>query len=87
MYTHISFWASVGGGAGGAATGKCGPAVTGGVGITTGCIFDGVVGFICVVGAVRYTVFNACAVVIILGGRGCSCVLLNSLCTFAWELL
>jgi hypothetical protein len=86
MYTHSSFWASVGGGAGVEATGTAGPDMTGGVVMTTGCITGGVGGFIDVVGAARYNVFNACAVVIIFGGRGCNCVLLNSLCTFAWEL-
>jgi hypothetical protein len=83
MYTHSSFWASVGGGADGAATGGAGPAVTGGVGMTPVCTAGGVGGFFSVVGAARYNVFNACAVVGIFGGRGCSCVLLNSLCTFA----
>ncbi len=76
----------MGGDVGGGATGGTIPVVIGGVCMVTVLVFGGVGGCLVVDGAVMRNVFSAYAVVIIFLGPGGRAVVLNSLCTFAWEL-
>lgn len=62
------------------------PVMTGGVGTVTVLVFGGVGGCTVMDGTVMRNVFSAYAVVIIFLGPGGRAVVLNSLCTFAWEL-
>ena len=86
MYTHKSFWASVGGAVVGGAAGGTVTVVAGGVGMATGLVTGGMGGCLRGFGAVMRNVFSAYAVVTIFGGPEGSAVLLNNLCTCAWEL-
>jgi hypothetical protein len=76
----------VGGVVVGGATDGTIPVMTGGVGLVTILVFGGVGGCLVVDGTVMRNVFSAYAVVIIFLGPGGKAVVLNSLCTFAWEL-
>jgi hypothetical protein len=83
MYTHKSFWASVGGAVVVGAAGGTIPVVAGGVGMATGLVAGGMGGWLCGAGAVMRKVFSAYAVVAIFGGPEGRTVLLNNLCTCA----